>query len=77
MEFVLKIKNDVWKLLFQKNLVIVRKSRIILVFSGLTSEHIYFAHVWSVCFFGAIITTFPSYKNHSAVGEPIAIVNAS
>ena len=62
--------------MFHKILVIMRKSRNIIVFNSLTSKHVYFAYVWSILFSRAIETAFPSYKNNGAVGEPIAIINA-
>ncbi len=47
-----------------------------MVFISLASKNVYFAHDWPVCFLRAIQTSFPTYQNHRAVGEPIAIVNA-
>ena len=54
----------------------MRKSHIIIVFNSFAGKNVYFADDWYVCFLRAIKTHFPSYQNHSAVGEPIAIVYA-
>jgi len=70
------IKHNIRELLFQKILVMLRKSRSILVFISLASKNVNFAHVWSVRFFRTIETPFPSYQNHGAVREPTAIVYA-